>query len=116
MPEKHIHKFRRHTYETGGVIYFCALPDCAVKIKPALTLGKRSICWRCGNEFIMTLYSIKLANPHCENCHKPKGLNSKGAVVFDDESISLPAAVHTKDTIDSMLNRMRGIPEEDGEI
>jgi hypothetical protein len=72
MDKKHVHKFRRHTYTTGNIVYFCALPDCNVKIKPVLTLGKRAICWLCGNEFIMNEYSIRLAKPHCQDCHKIK--------------------------------------------
>jgi len=70
--ERHIHKFKRLKYKTGNVTFFCALPDCNVKINPALALGKRSLCWRCGESFLMTEYSLRLAKPHCENCHKPK--------------------------------------------
>jgi len=59
-------------FKTGNSIYFCTLPDCTNKIKQPLALGKRSICWRCGNPFIMNEYAIRLANPHCEDCHKSK--------------------------------------------
>ncbi len=69
---KHVHKLRRHRYSSGTVTFFCMLPDCAFKINPALAIGKRSICHRCGEEFIMTEYSVRLAKPHCEACHKPK--------------------------------------------
>jgi Zn finger protein HypA/HybF involved in hydrogenase expression len=75
MTEKkvlHIHKFKRLRYKSGNEILFCALPDCSQKINPALALGKRSICWRCGESFIMNDYSLRLAKPHCEACHKPK--------------------------------------------
>lgn len=70
--EKHVHKFKRLRYKSGNEIFFCALPDCSVKINPALALGKRSICWRCGESFIMNEYSLRLAKPHCEGCHKSK--------------------------------------------
>ena len=70
--KNHAHKFKRHRFKTGNEVYFCVLPDCQVKIKPALTLGKRAICWRCGNEFQMTDYSVRLAKPHCNSCHQPK--------------------------------------------
>lgn len=116
MPEKHTHKFRRHTYETGGVIYFCVMPDCSVKIKPPLTLGKRSLCWRCGETFIMSEYSIKLAKPHCENCHKPKDKIKDEAKIESVAIRELASAVINDEPVSSMLNRMRGIPEEDGEI
>lgn len=74
---KHIHKFKRLKYKTGNITFFCALPDCNVKINPALALGKRSLCWRCNEPFIMTDYSLRLAKPHCENCHKPKNIDDK---------------------------------------
>lgn len=70
--EQHVHKLRRHTYKTGNAVYFCALPDCTYKISTALALGKRAMCWICGEPFIMNEYSIRLAKPHCEKCHKPK--------------------------------------------
>ena len=70
--EKHIHKLKRLKYKSGSVIFFCALPDCSFKINISLALGKRSICWRCGDTFIMTEYALKLAKPHCEKCHHPK--------------------------------------------
>lgn len=69
---KHIHKLKRHTFESGNKMFFCILPDCSYKVKPALSLGKRSICNRCGNEFLMNEYSIRLAKPHCSDCHLSK--------------------------------------------
>ncbi len=76
---KHIHKFRRHKYKSGNITLFCALPDCSIKLNPALALGKRSLCWRCGEDFILTEYSIRLAKPHCEKCHKPKHTSTEVA-------------------------------------
>ncbi len=73
MADKHTHKLRRHTYKSGNTTFFCALPDCSYKISPPLAIGKRSICWRCGDPFILNEYSVRLAKPHCEKCHKPKG-------------------------------------------
>jgi hypothetical protein len=84
--QPHIHKFKRLTYKSGNQIFFCTLPDCSQKINPALALGKRSICWRCEEPFIMTEYSLRLAKPHCENCHKSKSDKIAESV---DEMISL---------------------------
>lgn len=72
----HIHKLKRVIYKSGNRVFFCALPDCTFKINPALALGKRSICWRCGKDFILTDYCLRLAKPHCENCHKPKNIDT----------------------------------------
>jgi hypothetical protein len=68
----HIHKLKRLKYKSGNITFFCALPDCNFKINPALALGKRSLCWRCGKDFIMNEYALRLAKPHCQECHKPK--------------------------------------------
>ena len=72
LKNKHVHKFKKHTYKSGTSVYFCAQPDCSVKINPALALGKMTICWRCGEAFQMNDYSIRLVKPHCMNCHKSK--------------------------------------------
>jgi ribosomal protein S27AE len=73
MPKiSHVHKLKRLRYKSGNDIFFCALPDCAFKTNISLVLGKRSICWRCGESFVMNEYSIRLSKPHCNNCHKPK--------------------------------------------
>ena len=68
----HTHKLKRLKYKSGNTIFFCCLPDCTFKTNIALALGKRSLCWRCGQEFILSEYSLRLAKPHCENCHQPK--------------------------------------------
>lgn len=72
MTEKHVHKLRRHVFKSGNKIFFCTLPDCNYKIAISLALGKRTLCNRCGEPFILNDYSIRLAKPHCDNCHKPK--------------------------------------------
>jgi len=69
---QHIHKLKRLTYKSGNAVFFCALPDCSYKTNIALALGKRSICWRCGEPFVMSEYDLRLSKPHCDNCHKPK--------------------------------------------
>lgn len=68
---KHVHKLRRHLHKSGTAIYFCVL-DCPYKTSLPLALGKKCICWRCGEEFVMNEYSIRLAKPHCQKCHKVK--------------------------------------------
>jgi hypothetical protein len=73
--QAHVHKLKRYKYKsTGTAVYFCTLPDCAYKTDTKLTLGKRSICWRCGHEFLINEYSIRLSKPHCMDCKKTKGM------------------------------------------
>lgn len=104
MAEKHIHKFKRLKYKSGNVIFFCSLPDCTSKINPALALGKRSICWRCGKDFIMSEYSLRLAKPHCDACHKHK----KG------EEVTLKDAIEAIDNITplTLAERLQQINEQ----
>jgi len=71
----HTHKLKRIKYKSGNSVFFCVLPDCTFKTSIPLSLGKRSLCWRCGNSFIMSEYCLRLAKPHCEACHKPKKLD-----------------------------------------
>lgn len=92
MPrQKHVHKFRRHRFKTGGTIFFCTLPDCTYKIAPELALGKMCICWKCGQEFRLEDYELRLAKPHCKTCHKPKHRESDLSVtateVLYDETV-----------------------------
>ena len=94
--QKHIHKVKRLRFKSGNHMYFCTLPDCYFKVNPALFLGKKTICWRCGEEFIMNEYSLRLARPHCEKCHKTKS-EDKEEIHIDD--IVSPSAQDTNSTI-----------------
>jgi len=130
--EKHVHKFRRHRYSSGNVVFFCALPDCKVKIDPALSLGKRSLCWRCGEPFILSEYAIRLAKPHCENCHKPKSIPLSTEDQLRQDWIHPPTETEkaatqelvsavASDSVSSLKSRLasvlkRAAEEEDGEI
>lgn len=123
--QKHVHKLKRHKFKTGSSIYFCSLPDCHYKIKTELAFGKKTICWRCGEEFIMNEYSIRLAKPHCEKCHKPKTTSYDAETPINPEIVRAPIPLPVEplsgertDVISSMRNRMRAIPkqEEEGDI
>lgn len=68
--QNHVHKLRRHVYETGNKVFFCTLPDCNYKIDCALALGKTALCNRCDKEFRMDENQIRRAKPHCDECSK----------------------------------------------
>lgn len=84
--EKHIHKLKRIKYRSGNTSFFCVL-DCSFKTSTALALGKKSICWRCNEVFIMNEYSLRLSKPHCENCHKPKKIDTTLDEIIVPETI-----------------------------
>ena|SRR6187455_475317 len=97
MPKtEHVHKYKRHTFKSGNEVYFCALPDCNKKIAPAFALGKKCICWRCGNEFILTDYSIRLARPHCDVCHRPKN-----GIIHEEPPMTLKESLEIMETHDA---------------
>jgi hypothetical protein len=106
----HIHKLKRHRFKTGNTVYFCVASDkdCKVKFAPALALGKKSICWRCEQPFIMSEYSIRLAKPHCDKCHKPKvdygALEIKHGL--DENTIDYRAIQPATDSVSSLRNRL----------
>lgn len=102
---QHTHKFKRLKYRTGNITFFCALPDCNVKINPSLALGKRSLCWRCGEPFILTEYSLRLAKPHCESCHKPKNppIEIGSGVILNADNIALSLAQRLQQTVNMSL-------------
>jgi hypothetical protein len=111
--EKHIHKVKRQKFKSGNEMYFCTLPDCYFKVNPALYLGKESICWRCGNTFIMNEYSLRLAKPHCEKCHQPKDKNSLNpstdiAQTMDRLQATGTEAVSLSDRLNNVLKNATG--------
>lgn len=121
---KHVHKLRRHKYKTGSIIYFCVL-DCNFKISPALAIGKTSICWICDLPFSMNDYSIRLARPHCPNCHKPKNKKELEELaiapkIFNMEQVhAMSNNQPESDSLDSLRNRLsmgQEEVEEEGEI
>lgn len=56
-----------HTYERirGQTRYKCADPDCSTIQPRSYLQGKRSKCWACGGEFILSADSLRRARPHC---------------------------------------------------
>jgi hypothetical protein len=72
----HTHKYERVRLGKKYV-YKCALPNCPHYVYKELAKGRVSICWRCGDEFVMNTYSVQLAKPHCKKCHRLKSGEKK---------------------------------------
>lgn len=73
MPKKkHTHKYRRVTQQPSGrIIWKCELPDCSHYTTPELVAGKKSICWTCEQEFVLTKALMsQRAKPTCLNCRR----------------------------------------------
>jgi len=114
MSEKHVHKFKRYTYKsTGNAVYFCALPDCNFKIGTEFALGKMCICWRCNQPFQMTQYSLRLAQPHCSNCHNNKKSDKRKRST--DNDVIVDVAQSTLNDLSSRMNSVTNVGIEDDE-
>lgn len=90
MPPKgsHTHKFKRYKYKTGASVFFCTLDNCNFKIGVEFSLGKSNICWRCGKTFEMNSYAIRLARPHCPECHQTKDSKDAPNISLSESDIS----------------------------
>ncbi len=84
MKDNHIHKYERRKLGKKH-IYKCAIFGCTHFIQVELAEGRKCICSRCENPFIITKVTLKKcgAKPHCESCYK---VNSKERIL--DEEIS----------------------------
>jgi len=64
---------KRHTHKYHNVngIWMCALANCTHFMPKNVAdnvVGKNSICWDCGNEFILDDNNMKNEKPKCFNC------------------------------------------------
>lgn len=72
--KKHIHKYHRISL-TYAKVWACALPTCYHFMPKHLETnvpGKTSICWNCGEEFILDETNMKNDKPICANCDPNK--------------------------------------------
>jgi len=107
--KEHTHRLRRHKYPSGNSVYFCTLPDCHFKLDVALSLGKRTVCNRCGNEFIMNEYHIKLKEPHCDSCSKRKVVGPDGKKYYvRPSSIPIISAL-AEENADDLRSRLNSV-------
>lgn len=72
MP-KHTHRYERVDIGVSKeyLVYRCTLPDCSHYLPESLVVGKKSICWRCGAEFVIRK-DLLFKKPHCEDCIERK--------------------------------------------
>lgn len=90
----HTHKYiKRKIGSKGYKIYACGFPGCTHtipyqdKVYGGLSniVGRRSICWRCGIEFIIT--NPRLTKQHCVNCTKGRNKNIDVSILKGLESL-----------------------------
>ena len=67
----HIHKYERR--ELGKFTVFkCAVPGCVHYVRKILAENRITICWRCGEAFVLTKFALRYRRPHCTDCIKTK--------------------------------------------
>ena len=67
---RHTHKYELILLGQKGdyPVYRCALPDCTHYLRKVLGLGKSSLCWKCGETFVLTSKLRETKRPKCEPC------------------------------------------------
>lgn len=78
--KRHIHKYYRTDLQFTKV-WRCALPDCNHYMPPhiaQLVEGRGSICWGCGEIFVLDGHNMKDDQPQCYDCKPIETSNSEG--------------------------------------
>lgn len=86
MPSiNHIHKYERGFLdkEKKEKIFQCRLENCSHWLRSMFILNKKSICWKCGNEFLIDKYSSQMRRPKC-GCGTKREVIGKIANVSED--------------------------------
>jgi hypothetical protein len=99
MPAKrHVHKYYYGLEISGSKVWACALPDCnhfMPKHMEGLVMGRRSICWKCGEEtVIIDNESRKELKPICDECKLVGQLDNKPIAYSDAKPITSIAQEH----------------------
>lgn len=105
MPSlKHTHKYRRVKIGKNKdyTVYRCMLGGCSRYMEPALIVGEASICWYCGDKFIIWKPSNNPVpvKPHCHNC-TGKGIKNKPR---DKSKVQVISEVNPVDVFDELID------------
>jgi hypothetical protein len=65
---------KRHTHRYHNIAgrWHCSLPDCTHFMPGNVAdniVGKKSVCWDCGNEFLLDEISLAMDKPICAACN-----------------------------------------------
>ena len=67
------HKYFQTVFKQSGTLIFrCGLPNCPHFLYEPMIIARVSICWRCGNRFIITSKSVRAKKMHCEECTRER--------------------------------------------
>lgn len=54
-------------------IHKCILPGCAHYVHTIMAENRESLCWKCGDRFILTKDKLERVKPKCDKCIRRKG-------------------------------------------
>ncbi|SRR5258706_8412020 len=103
----HIHRLKKHKYNSGQAVFFCTLKDCHYKVEVPFALGKESICNICGSPFIMNEYTLKLIRPHCPNCGRKEVKDSDGRKHYVKKRSSQILSSIADESADDLRSRLQ---------
>lgn len=97
---------RKHTHRYMKVdnIWYCSLSDCTHYMPRNMKLGilgKKSICWNCGDEFILDERAMKDEKPICFDCTPEGKLSDFDMEEFERLQRAKKLMEHTQSLIDS---------------
>lgn len=65
----HIHKYMRVLWGAKKTVIFrCMLPGCSHYVHEEMARNRKSLCWKCGNPFVMTLEKMRRIKANCDIC------------------------------------------------
>lgn len=67
------HKYQRVRWGKNKTIIFkCMRPGCTHYLHPEMMKGQDSICWSCGDIFMMNPDKLRRKKPKCDKCQSGK--------------------------------------------
>jgi hypothetical protein len=82
--KKHVHKYFR-TEVNNQKVWACALSDCThfmpKHLENLMHVGRKSICWDCGEHFVLGPLALNMDQPKCNNCN---GLGNAAQIIERD--------------------------------
>jgi formylmethanofuran dehydrogenase subunit E len=86
---EHTHKYQRVTFgNKGNYILRCMIVDCSHFLQPAMAVNRKSICWSCNHEFILSSLAVTREKPICQECVERRARSSQLSNLSVAEEVS----------------------------
>lgn len=90
------------------------MPDCSSIFRLDLVRGKKTICWGCGKEFIITAFPSDIqVRPRCKECKLDKGFRRNKAIEEKLEVIEHVTIKGADSSEDSTITLVEVTPKKD---